>query len=73
MIWSDLLPALSIFNEVKIGSYMGQMTDEIGVVKDVPIPITLWNLIQFFIILGFTFIAARNLPGFLEIFVLSWI
>ena len=71
MIWSDLLPALSIFNEVKIGSYMGQMTDEIGVVKDVPIPITLWNLIQFFIILGFTFIAARNLPGFLEIFVLN--
>jgi len=71
MIWSDLLPALSIFNEVKIGSYMGQITNEAGIVKDVPIPITLWNLIQSFIILGLTFIAARNLPGFLEIFVLN--
>ena len=71
MIWSDLLPALSIFNEVKIGSYTGQITDDLGVMKDVSVPITLWNLIQFFVILGLTFIAAKNLPGFLEIFVLN--
>lgn len=71
MIWSDLLPALSIFNEVKIGSYTGQIIDDAGVVKDVPVPITLWNLIQFFVILGLTFIAAKNLPGFLEVFVLN--
>jgi len=71
VIWSDLLPALSIFNEVKIGSYTGQILDDTGVMKDIPIPITLWNLIQFFVILGLTFIAAKNLPGFLEIFVLN--
>jgi len=70
-IWSDLLPALSIFNEVKIGSYTGQIIDDLGVTKDVPVPITLWNLMQFFVILGLTFIAAKNLPGFLEIFVLN--
>lgn len=71
MIWSDLLPALSIFNEVKIGSYTGQIMDDLGDVKDIPVPITLWNLIQFFVILGLTFIAAKNLPGFLEIFILN--
>ena len=71
MIWSDLLPALSIFNEVKIGSYTGQILDDTGVMKDIPVPITLWNLIQFFVILALTFIAAKNLPGFLEIFVLN--
>ncbi|MEP3889554.1 MAG: mechanosensitive ion channel domain-containing protein [Hellea sp.] len=71
MIWSDLLPALSIFNEVKIGSYTGQSFDDLGVSKDIQVPITLWNLIQFFVIIGLTFIAAKNLPGFLEIFVLN--
>ena len=71
MIWSDLLPALSIFNEVEIGSYTGQIVDEAGIMKDIPVPITLWNLIQFFVILILTFIAAKNLPGFLEIFVLN--
>ena len=71
VIWSDLLPALSIFNEVKIGEYTGQIVDDAGVMKDVPVPITLWNLIQAFVILALTFIAAKNLPGFLEIFVLS--
>jgi potassium efflux system protein len=71
LIWSDLLPALSIFNEVKIGNYMTQITDEAGVMRDVEVPITLWSLIQAFVILGLTFIAAKNLPGFLEIFVLN--
>ncbi len=71
VIWSDLLPALSIFNEVKIGSYTGQILDDTGVMKDIAVPITLWNLIQFFVILALTFIAAKNLPGFLEIFVLN--
>jgi len=71
IIWSDLLPALSIFNEVKIGSYTGRIADEAGAMLDVSVPITLWDLMQSFVILGLTFIAAKNLPGFLEIFVLS--
>ena len=71
IIWSDLLPALSIFNEVKIGDYTTQIMDEAGGLRDVEVPITLWSLIQAFVILGLTFIAAKNLPGFLEIFVLN--
>lgn len=71
MIWSDLLPALSIFNEVKIGDYTTQIMDDAGVMRDVEVPITLWSLIQAFVILGLTFIAAKNLPGFLEVFVLN--
>lgn len=71
VIWSDLLPALSIFNEVKIGDYTTQILDESGAMRDVEVPITLWSLIQAFVILALTFIAAKNLPGFLEIFVLN--
>jgi len=71
MIWSDLLPALSIFNEVKIGNYTAQITNEAGLIQDVKVPITLWSVIQSCVILALTFIAAKNLPGFLEIFVLN--
>ena len=71
LIWSDLLPALSVFNDVVIGSYTGQILDEGGTVIDTKVPITLWNLMQSAVILGLTFIAAKNLPGFLEIFVLN--
>ncbi len=71
MIWSSLLPALSVFNEVEIGHYMGQIADETGSMISAEIPVTLWNLMQSIVILGLTFIAAKNLPGFLEIFVLN--
>ena len=70
-IWSDMLPALSIFNDVVIGSYTGQTFDESGIMVDTKIPITLWNIIQGIAILGLTYIAAKNLPGFLEVFVLN--
>ncbi len=69
--WSELLPALSIFNDVVLGSYTGQVFDDAGAIIDTKIPITLWNLIQSIIILALTYIAAKNLPGFLEIFVLN--
>ena len=71
LTWSDLLPALSIFNDVVLGSYTGQVFDEAGAVIDTKIPITLWNLIQSVVILALTYISAKNLPGFLEVFVLS--
>ena len=70
-IWSDMLPALSIFNDVVIGSYTGQTFDPSGIMVDTKIPITLWNIIQGIAILGLTYIAAKNLPGFLEVFVLN--
>ena len=71
LTWSDLLPALSIFNDVVLGSYTGQVFDEAGAIIDTKIPITLWNLVQSAVILILTYIAAKNLPGFLEVFVLS--
>lgn len=61
-IWSGLLPALSIFDGFQIG--------EIGTGADVR-SITLWTLLQAGVIATITIIAARNLPGFLEIFILS--
>ena len=71
MIWSDLLPALSVFNDVVLGSYTGEILDESGAVMNTKIPITLWNLIQSTVIFILTCIAAKNLPGFLEVFVLN--
>lgn len=71
LTWSDLLPALSIFNDVVLGSYTGQVFDEAGAIIDTKIPITLWNLVQSAVILILTYIAAKNLPGFLEVFVLN--
>lgn len=71
LIWSELLPALSIFNQVELGQYTTQILDSSGAMIDTQVPITLWSLIQAAVILGLTFIAAKNLPGFLEIFVLS--
>jgi len=58
VVWRDLLPALGVFDEVKI---WGQ--DDVNV--------TLWDLMQWAIILIFTVIAGKNLPGFLEIFLLN--
>lgn len=61
-LWGSILPALSIFDEVQLGSYM-EGTDKI--------PITLWNVMQALGIGLITWLAARNLPGFLEMFVLK--
>ena len=57
VFWQDLLPALSIFDGVK------PFGDGIDV--------SLWNIIQALGIAVLTFIAAKNLPGFLEVFVLN--
>ena len=76
-VWSSLFPALSIFNEVTLWGYdKMEMTSALGpdgalIQKLVQVPITLWNLIQALGIGLITWLAARNLPGFLEIFVLK--
>jgi len=76
-VWSSLFPALSIFNEVKLWGYdkmelTGALSaDGEAVQKLVRVPITLWNLIQALGIGLITWLAARNLPGFLEIFILK--
>ena len=72
MIWSDLLPALSFFDNIELGHYMVETLDsETGAAALVERAITLWNVIQALAIFVMTMMAARNLPGFLEIFALN--
>ena len=72
MIWSSLLPALTFFNGVELSSYMVDVIDpETGQPTSVERVITLWNVMQAVVIAALTFLAARNLPSFLEIFVLN--
>ena len=66
-LWSNILPALSVFNDVKLWSYMDVSTSA-GLQE---VPITLWNVMQALGIGLITWLAARNLPGFLEMFVLK--
>ena len=69
MIWSSLLPALSIFDGFEVWTIKDAARD----IDGAPIDriISLWDLLQSLVILALTFIAARNFPGFLEIFVLN--
>ncbi len=65
-IWAPVLPALNILQGVTLWSYQGEVD---GVTRR--IPITLQNLVQAFIVVTIAFVAARNLPGVLEITLLS--
>ena len=64
-IWSGLIPAFGIFNDVVLWSSVA--TTPAG---QVVTAVTLGNLLLGVILLGLTVIAARNLPGFLEVVVL---
>ena len=68
MFWRDLFPALSVFDKVQLWA-----TDweTIGGKKTAIDWVTLWNLVQSLVIVILTLILARNLPGFLEVFVLN--
>lgn len=69
MNWSSLLPALTIFDSFQVWKYSTGVLDEAG--QAIYQPVTMWNVLQSLVIVVLTFIAARNLPGFLEIFVLN--
>jgi len=69
MIWSPLLPALSIFDGFEVWSYSTGALDADNV--PIEIAVSVWDIFRSLVILILTFIAARNLPGFLEIFVLN--
>jgi potassium efflux system protein len=69
MIWSPLIPALSVFDGFTLGTIQGGARDEDG--NPIDRIISLWDVLQALVVLILTFIAARNLPGFLEIFVLN--
>ncbi len=64
-IWSSLVPALNVFNDIAMWSSV--VTTSSG---DEIIVVTLGNVLLSLLILVLTFIAARNLPGFLEIMLL---
>lgn len=65
-IWSGLIPALSVFNNIALWSHVVGTSggDRVAVV-------TLGDLLLSLLILILTTIAARNLPGFLELTLLQ--
>lgn len=65
-IWSGLLPALNVFNDIVLWSHMESTAAgaEVAVV-------TLGDILLSLLILMIAFIAARNLPGFLEVTLLQ--
>jgi len=65
-IWAPVLPALNILQGVELWSYQAEVD---GVTRR--IPITLQNLVQAVIVATIALMAARNLPGVLEITLLS--
>lgn len=69
MVWSSLVPALSIFDGFEVWSYNSDDVDANNV--PIKVAVSVWDLLRSFVIILLTFIAARNFPGFLEIFVLN--
>ena len=66
IIWRQVLPALNVIGDVGLWTYS---TEVDGVTKIMPI--TLTNLVMAVILTAVTFVAARNLPGVLEITILK--
>jgi len=67
VIWSDLLPALGFLNNTELPFQASRIVD--GVARDVPV--TLGDLVVGLIIVLITVLAAKNLPGILEITLLQ--
>jgi potassium-dependent mechanosensitive channel len=63
-IWSGVMPAIGVLNTIKLWSVAGETPDK-------PIPITLANVLLAIPILTMMVVAARNLPGLLEIALLQ--
>jgi potassium efflux system protein len=66
MIWSDVLPALNLFDSITLWSY----TAEIDGVKEV-LPVTLGDLGMILMLAIAALIAVKNLPALLEILLLK--
>jgi potassium efflux system protein len=67
-IWDDVLPALNMFENATLWSYSVEVD---GITR--VMPITLINLMTAIVAAAITFIAARNLPGVLEISLLKYL
>jgi potassium efflux system protein len=66
-IWSDLLPALGFLNSTELPLHASRVVD--GISKEVPV--TLADLILGLIMVVITVLAAKNIPGVLEIALLQ--
>ena len=67
MIWGDLLPALDFFNQVTLPLTTTQVVDGIST----EMPLSLKQLLIALVVLVVTVLAAKNLPGVLEITLLQ--
>ena len=65
-IWSEVVPALGIFDQVSLWSQTTMIDGEETIV-----PVTLADLLLAFFVAGVTAIASTNLPGLMEIAVLQ--
>lgn len=65
-IWKSMVPALGVFDDVVLWSHLVT-----GAGGDTIAAVTLGDVLLGVLLLGLTVIAARNLPGFLEITVLQ--
>jgi potassium efflux system protein len=81
-VWVDMLPALKFLDRWQLYSYAVTTTDAPAATGDAPpkaVDVTRWewitaaDLASAAIILLMAFIAARNLPGLLEITCLQWL
>ncbi|RMG34853.1 MAG: hypothetical protein D6720_08400 [Gammaproteobacteria bacterium] len=61
-LWRDVFPALGFLNEIQLPITTGKLVD--GTTQEVPL--TLGDLFSGLILAGLTFLAARNIPGLLE-------
>ena len=68
VIWNDVLPAMQMLEDIRLWSYNVEVE---GVTKVVPI--TLTKVLLAILIAIITFVAARNLPGVLEITLLKYL
>ena len=66
-VWADVLPALDRLDE--IGLWNVSAVDDAG--KPISVPVTLGALLFGVLALALTFVAARNLPGLVELGLLS--
>ena len=66
VIWAEVLPAFRVFDKVGLWDHT-VMVDGVETLSE----ITLSNLLMSMVIVVFTILAARNLPGFLEIAILQ--
>ncbi len=65
-IWSEVVPALGVLDQVSLWSQTAMIDGEEAIV-----PVTLADLLLAIVIVGVTAIASKNLPGLMEIAVLQ--